>query len=181
MKKFIKTVLRVASELSREYIMDKEPFSIETNVHESLLRKGFELKIKYFSSTERETSEIDFYMFSDDPTKKIEEKDVQEFEEAEYTSFDQFAADHRKIIKVTFPRSDADWKNAHCMCEQYCNSYMCRHIIAIANKLGILDPPEADYDDEPLFKPKRGNTKKPSKNPLSLDQTFCNHIYFFSK
>lgn len=171
-KVFIKTALRVISERSREYIMDKKPFAIETTIDDDKIRKYSEAKIKFCSlqsAAHEDQTRINFYMFSDDPSKKIEKKDVEEFEAIQYTSFDQFAANHQKITKVSFPRNGADWRSGYCSCQQFSREYSCVHIIAIAIKLGMLEPPEADYDDEPLFKAKVGGVKKPSKKPLSLD------------
>ena len=48
---------------------------------------------------------------------------------------------------------------------------MCKHIISIANSLGLITndtPVDEDYDDEPLFQLGRGRPKRTSK-ALVLD------------
>ena len=53
----------------------------------------------------------------------------------------------------------------------YDKFFMCKHIISIANSLGLITndtPVDEDYDDEPLFQLGRGRPKRMSK-ALVLD------------
>ena len=73
--------------------------------------------------------------------------------------------------KITFPAESNKWKEASCTCPSYDKFFMCKHIISIANSLGLITndtPVDEDYDDEPFFQLGRGRPKRMSK-ALVLD------------
>lgn len=79
----------------------------------------------------RPNGEIDYFVSrTNDGTLTLDE--VREWQNARYTSFDEFANDHWKIYMVTCPARLADWKDATCTCQEFDDDYMCKHVISIA-------------------------------------------------
>lgn len=92
--------------------------------------------------------------------------DVEEYDKLAYKSFNDFVSHGLNMRIITFPRQSSEWKQARCSCYTFDNSFMCIHIISIANTLGFLSEEsdeESDYDDEPLLPTKKGRPKKTTK------------------
>lgn len=97
-------------------------------------------------------------MFCSDIDDDITMADVETFKDIEYDSFEDFAKKAFQIWKITFPKDPNEWKNADCTCPAYDTEYMCKHIISITHQ--VVKCFKEDYDDEPLFKSKRGRPKR---------------------
>lgn len=81
-----------------------------------------------------------------------------------YENFEEFSSAAFAIWKITFPKDSAKWQEATCTCPAFDRELMCKHIIHIADSLGLLPSITLeDYDDEPLFVSKRGRPKRTTK------------------
>lgn len=169
-KHFLKMMLKITAQRSREYIMDKKPFESELQIDEEQLRDGCEYVANFVSSDERSSGEIEFFVHASITDKdKITREEVLKYQNELYTDFNHFAANHCTIWKIVFPRDSSEWKKANCTCPSFDDKYICKHVISIAHQLGLVEMTAPDYDDEPLFQSVRGRPKKASKNPLSRD------------
>ena len=120
----------------------------------------------FVNGAEKSNGEVDFYMIRSDIKKNITLHDVAASKTATYKTFEEFSSKAFDIWKVTFPKESVRWKEATCTCPAFDAAWMCKHIISVAFRIGILNheaPEESDYDDEPLFATKRGRPKKVTK------------------
>lgn len=70
-------------------------------------------------------------------------EDVKKFQEQTFRDFDDYIANAFTIYKIVFSQNVQDWKCAQCTCASYCLDYICKHIVGIAFRLGILEVPDA--------------------------------------
>lgn len=130
------------------------------------MKLGRKLDLKFISRPTNPDGSISFYSFSSKIEQQITHNDIKSIENPQFKTFNDFVSIGLSIRIITFPKQSSDWKLAHCSCYVFDNSYMCQHIISIANTLGLLaesEDSESDYDDEPIFSTKRGRPKKTSK------------------
>lgn len=163
LKIFLKTALSIVRQRSLEYLKDKVPFANEVMIPDKMMKLGRELDLKFVSKLANSDGSIDFFAFSSKTKKNITLADVEEYDKANYESFNDFVSRGLNIRIVSFPSQSSEWKQARCTCYTLDNSFMCVHIISIANTLGLLSAEPEDYDDEPLFPTKRGRPKTTSK------------------
>lgn len=102
-------------------------------------------------------------MFRSDIAQDITLADVEKFNNEKYKMFDEFASQAFDIWKITFPNETSKQNEAVCNCPAYDANSMCKHVISIANSLGLLPVEEEDYDDEPLIAMGRGRPKHATK------------------
>lgn len=170
LKQFLISSLRIVAERSQEYRLDKDEFSANLKISNDQIRKGCEFNVSFFSTGEQNNDgEIECFSFAKNPRQPITVAEVEEWQNAVYNTFDEFAQNHYKIWKTTFPEHDQQWQEAKCTCQQFDDDYMCDHIISIVHQLSVIEKPEENYDDTPLFQVKIGRPAKSSKKPLSTD------------
>lgn len=181
LKQFIYLLMTIAKERSTEYVMDKDGFQSELKIKNALMDKGFSYQKNFFymennetesennetdidsNETEKENKETEFFVFRGGIDKEITQEDVEAFQNAVYESFDEFTAKAFDIHQVVFPPDSAKWMDATCTCPAFDADYMCKHIIGIAHQIEILQKPDKDYDDEPIFgRAKKGRPKRAS-------------------
>lgn len=170
LKQFLIESLRIVAERSKAYWLDKSEFATETTITDDQIREGCRFDVKFVGSDKKnDDGENECFSYAANPQKPITMTEVHEWQNATYNSFDEFAANHNKVWKTTFPDDLQNWRAAACTCQAFDDIYMCKHIISIAHQLGIVNEPEANYDNQPLFVPKRGRPAKASKKPLQVD------------
>lgn len=101
------------------------------------------------------------YMWGGDRTEPLTESDLQEFYAADSDNFDAYCDNWTRIYQQTFMNMDpTQWKHSQCTCPAFAQDFMCKHIVCVAYKLGILKPPKID-----LLAPnsKRGRPKNMAK------------------
>ena len=172
-KQFLTTALTIVRQRSLEYLKGKDAYQPEVQIDSELMKRGCELDLKYVNGAERPDRSMDFYAFrSDLQETDISLEAVRAYTKIKYKTFADFSANAFKIWKITFPGDPNKWKEAFCTCPSFDTFFMCKHIISIANSLGLIatgTPVDVDYDDEPLFQLGRGRPKRASK-ALVLDQ-----------
>lgn len=169
LKMFINTTLKIVSQRSREYVMDKNVFASDLVISDDQIRAGCDFNAKFVADRMKENGEMDFYVYCDKTDKKLTKKAVTTWQKANYATFKDFATNHSSICTVTFPKDANNWKTATCTCLQFDSDFMCEHIISITHQLNILEKPKENYDDEPLYVAKKGRPTKPPANPLQKD------------
>lgn len=171
LKSFIKESLIYVYQRSDDYRGSKGAFATQLEITDEQLRIGCDANVKFVDADDdgnpNENGHFIFYV----PAVANEDDDltmdlVRVWEQRIYRNFEEYAQNHYKIWKVTFPPDN--WRMAHCTCQAFDDAYICNHIISIAHQLKILEkPPAMTYDDRPLFPVKKGRPAKGSKNPLS--------------
>lgn len=170
MKQFLNHSLRIVAERSQEYRMDKAEFSIVRSITDEQIREGCEFDLKFVSTDEaNENGAVECYSHAKNPQQLITMDEIQDWLNAKYKNFEEFAENHCKIVATTFSEDLQEWRNATCTCKPFDDNYMCKHIISIAHQTGIVDGPTVNYDDKPLFEVKKGRPAKASKKPLQKD------------
>lgn len=112
-------------------------------VDDELLFTGWEYSAsqKSFVSAKLQHS-VAFYVFAGNNMEKIAMEDVNRFKAQTFKDFDDFIAKAFTIYKIEFSQNVQDWKRAQCTCASYCLDYMCKHVVGIAFRLGILQVPD---------------------------------------
>lgn len=169
---FLPRILEIVEERSLEYNITineepKEPFAYEVDIPNKLKSKGLELAMspkQFISKKSDDGTKTTIYCRSNEDA--IGDDDVNKFSNIEWNKFKDFndlveAAENMRVIEFT--PSPSNWKQAKCSCQGYVKKFMCKHIIAIAFRVKVLQQ-DIDPDDQPL-KPnnKRGRPKKASK------------------
>lgn len=159
--------MKIVQQRSKQYIADKEPFQSDLIVSAQLMQNGIAYShINFIDGPVKDNGEVDFFVFCSGIEKEITQKDIDEFYTAEYETFDDFANKTFDIWKITFPSDSAQWKMSTCSCPAFDADYICKHIIGIADQLGLIkeeeQPQEDNYDDVPLFTMKKGRPKRAS-------------------
>ncbi|KAG4074907.1 hypothetical protein HA402_009332 [Bradysia odoriphaga] len=167
LKLFLPTALAIVRQRSLEYLKDKAPFANELVITDQMMKLGRDLNLKFVVSNEaKPDGSIDFFAFSSSIEKAITLEDVVSYQKHSYKTFKDFVSLGLNIRIITFPRQSSEWKSAQCSCYTFDKSFMCMHIISIADSLGLLseyEEEELNFDDEPLFSTRRGRPKKTSK------------------
>lgn len=170
LKQFLNVSLRLVGERSKDYWLDKTEFATTTTITDDQIRDGCQFGVQFCSSGEPNVDgESECFSYAADPHKQITMAEVLKWQNQNYTNFDEFTANHYMIWKTTFPDDLQNWRDAVCTCQEFDDIYMCKHIISIAHQLEIIEEPEVNYDDQPLFVPKKGRPAKESKKPLQVD------------
>lgn len=168
LKVFLHTALRIVRQRSTEYLLDKKAFDNVLHISDNVYKKGFELAgsstFGYVHGDEQPNGDYPFFIYRSGLNKKITLKDVEAFKKRKYKNFEDFAKHSFDIWNLRLPPNSSDWEKATCSCPAFDQENMCKHIVAIAVDLKVLEeppaPPLANYDDEPLFFTKRGRPKK---------------------
>lgn len=166
LKQFLHTALSIVRQRSLEYVKGKEVYQSDIAIDHALMKRGCELDLKFVAGAERADGSVNFYAFrSGMQDTNITLRVVNTYNKAHYKTFAEFSAGAFNIWKITFPKDSTQWKAAICSCPGFGAHFICKHIIAIANSLGLVTngTPEEDYDDEPLFQLGRGRPKRTSK------------------
>lgn len=161
--------LEIVRERSKEYIEDKKPPQTSIEISEQLLKDAWDYSCSKKSFvTQKNAEDVDFYVFGGSNEDKITNNDVKTFLNQKFTDFDDFAEKAFLIHKITFKQNSHDWaSHSLCTCHTFSKEYICKHIVAIAYRLGILNVPDAvvaGINEGPIApKNKRGRPRKATK------------------
>lgn len=158
LNQFMVHALTIVRQRSREYITDKMPPTTEVPVSNELRIKAWNYSTseKSIAHEENEAGHLIFYVFAGDNMQKITLEDVRNQESYKPKKFDDFITNMLSIYKISFD-DVSNWLNGKCTCPAYLKSFICKHIIAIAHRMNVLNPP-----DELL---KQSETPASKKNP----------------
>lgn len=155
-------MLEIVEQRSKEYVMDKAEFQSEVAISKSMDNDGkkYSKTKSVVFQTDVEEGKLHCYMSRGDNPTVITQTDVDEFLAIEYESFDDWSENLFKLYHLTFETDPSNWKNSHCTCPAFASSFMCKHIVCIAYKLGILKP---QTNDQMVANTKRGRPKNTTK------------------
>lgn len=157
---FKDSMLTFIHQRSLEYVNHRTPYQESLVIDDELLLLGWQ----YASSQKSIPSERNnFYVYAGDNMEELTMDDVKLFQRATYGSFDDFKKGAFNIYKITYEEKGLDWKNSRCTCAFYSLNYKCKHIAAIAFRLGLLEKPEILLvrAEQPIAgKNKRGRPRK---------------------
>lgn len=148
--------------------MDKAAYASDILVTDDQIRAGCDFNAKFLPE-KKNSVEIDFFVYYDRTNKKLTKKAVADWKKHEYATYKDFSTNHANICIVNFSPDATDWKRASRTCLHFDTNYICEHIISISYQLGIIQKPDENYDDEPLFQPKKGRPAK-ATNPLQKEK-----------
>lgn len=165
------SLMQLVKDRSAEYTNDKRPFTSVITISQKLKDKGnafYQSKKSYVSRCGVNSAK--FYIFAGDNEAKMTENVVDNYLKHNYNSFDDFSQNVYKLYEVEFPKEVDQWTKSKCSCASFGKFYICKHIVGIAYRLGILEPEEnASRFDLPLEpKKSRGRPKKASR-ALEID------------
>lgn len=163
-------LMDIVSDRSRAYVYGKIPFQSELKISEDVMSKEFELaKSKKSMCSLSLDDELKFFMYAGDNENIITIQLVGEFYKHEYETFNEFSRKAFLIWEITLQKNFDKWCEARCTCPAFFKEYTCKHIVAVASRLGIITEPVVERAKQPLHpKKKRG---RPSKaKPASMRQ-----------
>lgn len=163
---FLGKAIDYVQERSTEYKYTKDPPKTTIEINDELLEKGwaYSLSDKKIVSKTGANGCSEFFVFARGKMDKITLEDVRRFEDPNkrYKDFDDFVMKAFDMYKIVF-KSAKDWQIATCTCGAYAKDFLCKHVVGIAFRLELLDPPESHRKkaEAPIApKNKRGRPRK---------------------
>lgn len=96
---------------SAEYVQDKAPFKHDVTISNRMMKDGHQFsKTKSIVRIKGKDGKGRCYLRKGDSTEKLTESQVNDFLNAEYRTFDEFAAHLHDIYIVTFDMDASSWK-----------------------------------------------------------------------
>lgn len=163
---FKEEMLTIVHRRSSEYLTHRAPVQSTIEIDNNLLLKGW-----FYAHSEKSMLSIKlpdngilkFFLFAGANMEDITIQEVRRNRSRTFQDFDEFVENVFTMYEVTFDIDPANWKDATCTCVSYLQNYMCKHIIGISFRLGILDSPDdiLGEAEEPIGpKPRRGRPRK---------------------
>lgn len=126
---------------------------------------------------------LKFFMYAGDNEDIITIQLVNEFYKHEYETFDEFTRKMFLVYEITFPKVFDKWYESQCTCPAFFKAYSCKHIVAVACRLGIITEPVVERVNQPLNPKKAGSTSKsvaslnaPMNHPILFE---CSNAIFY--
>lgn len=142
---FKSSILIMVRERSKEYLLDKGAFQTTINIDDDTLLKGWQYAMSKKSMISVKSDDgkyVSFYVFAGDNMDKITNADVDNYDKRTYQDFDSFVVEAFSIYKIKFDQNAIIWQMAECTCPAFAKQYSCKHMAAVAFRLGILNPPD---------------------------------------
>lgn len=168
MSEFKLRLLQILGERSKEYVMDKAHSVKEVQLTPQVQLKGYEYSKtkKEFFPIEVEKNIFKVYVFANANDRfQLTNEDVDAFVNTDWTTFTSF----EELIEAAFQMHcislDGDlnnWRNARCTCPAFSKEYICKHVVALFYRGGLLKPP-ANLPEFLEPNPKRGRKAKAKK------------------
>lgn len=166
MHEFKFLLLDIVSDQSREYIQANPGFQQEVQIGKKLWDSGLnysKLDMKHLTTPPQGNGSMKIYVLANEDESPLTMQMLESFLEHKYDTFEEFSEGAFRIHEMEFGNDPTQWKSATCTCPSYFASYMCKHLIGIACKLGLI-PPEPRFG-QTLLAPKRprGRPRKTTK------------------
>lgn len=155
-------LMNILAKESAEYAQDKRPFKYDVTISNRMMKDGYDLSKT--SSIVRQKGDDDkgrCFIRKGGSRDELTEAHVNEFLNAEYETFDNFAAHFLDIYIVTFENDVKTWKETvSCTCPAFVDYFMCKHIMCMVYSLGI-----ERYKIEHPIAPNRAPGRQPNATP----------------
>lgn len=161
-------LLQILVERSKEYIMDKNHAVTEVPLIPQIQMKGYEYSKtkKEFFSVEVEKGKFKVYVFANANGRfEIANEDVDAFVNTDwttFTSFEELIEAAAQIHCISIDTTSNNWRTARCTCPAFSSEYICKHVLALFYRGGMLNPP-ANLPEFLEPNPKRGRKAKAKK------------------
>lgn len=149
----------MVEEKSREYMCGKT-FCFETPISD-VDKNGAMVynelgKEMIMTQTEKNGKQIPMvYVAGGDEDADITHADVDVYLEQNWSNFqniEQFIKAVKSMYEISLPIDQNKWKSSICTCPQNSKKFICKHVMTIAIRMGLLVIEPKDPDDEPLMK-----------------------------
>lgn len=174
---FKNRLLEIVEERSLDYLHGNAIFTHEVPLPEKELAKGIEYgeSGKQFYEIKQHDGSAKYYVFSGPNDRfEITKKDVESYRSRDWSrikSFDDFIKSVNDIYEINYPAEKEKFKDSTCTCPQFSKIFICKHIIALAQKFNVLPKQNINLDDEPIGANKRrGRPKNVKVGGFNLDE-----------
>ncbi|XP_055310883.1 uncharacterized protein LOC129573806, partial [Sitodiplosis mosellana] len=110
--------------------------------------------------------DTEFFVFSGERPGKVTSADVLKFSEQKWKNFKEFAQNAFQMHRIQINRSE--WKQSVCTCPAFGHDYICKHIVHLAYKLALLEPPMDLLEKTTSVSPKKNPRGRPRKATPAL-------------
>lgn len=161
LNRFKLEIFDIVSDRSREYIgANPKVFQTEVSIDKKTMDKGQEYaKSNKNFLMKKDESHICFYVFAGEKNGQVSKDHVDDFENKNYQSFDDYKTRALGMHRITFDQDVTTWKSkAACTCPAFSKNYMCKHVVAFATTLKLIKP-KSNFD-EPMTRKVKGRPRK---------------------
>lgn len=142
LNQFMLHALTIVHQRSQEYIHDKILPTVVIPLPNELLLKAWEYSTSTISMVHKEHERRHtFFVFGRGNTDKITFAEVRKHESKKPKTFAEFVNQQSYIYKMCF-NDLANWRDGSCTRAAYFKQYICKHMLAVAYRLNLLDPPD---------------------------------------
>lgn len=161
-------VLQIVSDKSKEYERDRMgPVGVgESNISNKMLDEGWKYSQTKKLFVRKENEKVICYMRSADSEEDLTQADVNEFLSQNWRTFGEFADHMFDLYRIEVEDSNEKWRHGTCTCPSFSNNFVCKHLVCIAYKSGLLKKPVVHLLES---NSKRGRPKKAPKGGLSKE------------
>lgn len=160
-------LLEAVSEYSAEYKNVRKPFQNDVETTTKTMELGYALSKNektFIPITSADRKIVKFYCFAGESKANINREHVEQHLKFQYETFDDFAKGAFNIHEISMAGDCVSWKQSTCTCPFYLKMYMCKHVVAVAYILQIIEKPATKMGDAVLSKKRKaGRQKKISK------------------
>lgn len=132
-------LMGIVAKESAEYGKDRPPFKKDVTISKNMMKEGFLLsKNKSIVRIKGADGKGRCYIRKGESKEPLTTDDVEQFVNAVYTTFDEFAAHFLDIYVVTFEMEVATWKEtASCTCPSFADYFICKHVMCMVYTLRL--------------------------------------------
>lgn len=116
-------------------------------------------KIKHIEYRVNDQGQVVAYMKHGDANGKFTLKDVDEFLNAKYATFDEWYQNLFRFYIIIVDEDPAQWKNSVCTCPAFAQRYICKHITCLGYYLKLIREPKKNLlaPNQPKGRPKKAS------------------------
>lgn len=161
---FLQTTLDSVKQWSNEYLLGARTFVSKTTITVSEWTKGYHwAKSKAVISKPMLFDDYDRYFCPANGEISFSQEDLKNTQTMNWNTFKRFRDRAFKIWIIDLPKDKTNWADGRCTCPNFFKKFMCKHILALALRLKLAQPP-VEAKSVPIGeKRRRGRPKKAAK------------------